>query len=228
MSTHLDFNLLKFVTKRQKLFVCGCIKKIKEKDTVIPNEIVNIIILFLQTRDRFKRPTDRIKLDKDGSIAIIGRHRLSWKSIYGELAINCNDIKQRSGIYEWKFNSNVIESQLELYQQHQCFLLFCVKNCYYYALGDDGNKEYMSSKGRWIGQGGARYYCDKPQKGDKITMKLNLPKRTLSFCKNGHDLGIAFDDIDISESMVYHMALGILGEIEEYVEIIHCSVQFEQ
>ena len=229
MSTPLDFSLLKVVTKRKRLLVCGCIKNMKSKYTVIPNEIVNVIILFLQTRDRFTRPRDRIKLENDGSIAIIRGCRLTWTSIYGELAINCNDIKQRSGIYEWQFNLECDRVSIGIISATpNVAYCFCVKNCYYYAVGDDGNKERTSSKGRWIGQGGGRYYCNKAQKGDKVTMKLNLPQRTLSFNKNGVDLGNAYDDIDVSESMVYHMAVVLLGEVEDYVEIALCSIQFDR
>ena len=40
------------------------------------------------------------------------------------------------------------------------------------------------------------------------------------------DLVNAYDDIDVSESMVYHMAVMLLGEVEDYVEIARYSIQF--
>ena len=64
------------------------------------------------------------------------------------------------------------------------------------------------------------YHSKKFYYRDTISMTLDCSTRELSFSRNGKDLGVCYDDIDVDESIQYKMAV-IMAKKDDQIELTH-------
>ena len=232
----LNFTRMKQIDPKQLLLVSGYIAQ-STKSMLFPKEIVTIIILFTQGIEKFIKGPNSNKFSSKDCIfsadtvaTILGEDHNSfvWGSLYGKLSINCMDKNENENIYEWMFNiqankvsigihsSDVNEIKSSIY----CFGLGI--DGAFYAVGDTGSLEWQDRNSSWE-IWNQQKFCGHTKKGDQIKMIFNVKNGTLSYCKNGKDLGVAYSNID--KAQIYHLAMAIKAEPGDFVEIVGCSVQ---
>ena len=105
---------------------------------------------------------------------------------------------ETNAIYEWTIlvgaNSvtiGIVSTTSELDLEHYVFS----GSAHYYALGNGGRLEYRDND--IVTPNEDQYEeVQRTANGDVIKMTLDTKQRTLSFHKNGKDLGVAYDNID--------------------------------
>ena len=209
---------------RTMLKVSGYLNSLNDQKRIIPKVIVDMIVLFSQQSvDKFISAIDIEFLQCD-CVAMIGTKISQWSAILSEMTILCQGgITQHNGIYKWRFNIQSERVSIGIvsgsYYRNEIKYCFCSYHWRYYAITDNGEKEWNNSYGI-SGAADYRNYCDKIKKNDQIVMTFNTKNRTLSFNKNGQDLGVAFDDVDYGK---YRMAVCIRGSIGDYIELVDCN-----
>ena len=91
----------------------------------------------------------------------------------------------------------------------------------YHHYGYNGWGGYIISKKDPYGTRYSEHFAA----GDVIDMILNLKSKELSFCKNGKNLGVAFDNIETTDDLIYRLAISI-GEIHTNLTIIEFTEKY--
>ena len=231
----LDLARLKQIDQSSISLVSGYTKTITSADKICPKEIINIIVLFAQILERFIKSADIIEISSKQNI--IGMNDIAtykgrnenisrgWYAIYGELDICCKDKTEQNYIYEWTLSVNTNRVSIGLITHRNVISEYCFGGAIdgnYYAIGDTGCLEWQNANSLWDITD-MKSYSDVIKKGDEIKMIFDASKGILSYHKNGKDLGIAYDNVDISKT--YCMALAVRCYPGEYIEIMDFCVK---
>ena len=142
-----------------------------------------------------------------------------WGNAFGQVDIDC--IKYPQTMYKWLFKLNTTEVTIGIIDKiyidkscennKYCFSIF-PKNDYgdktFYALGNGG---HLESHNIDISQAMMtsinNRYGIYTKFGDILSMIFDTKRRTLRYLHNEKDLGIAFNDIDVTK--IYRMAVSV-------------------
>eukprot|EP01084_Bolivina_argentea_P223726 378482_1 len=131
-------------------------------------------------------------------------------NFYGYVSI----VSTSKAIHRWKFKINEqhtinnicigIEEYKQNDKEHNNRKL---EKDYYFCLTDETiNYGYHDNAGVYS-KGKRKIYGTTYGEGTVIEMKLDLHKTTLSFTQNNNDFGVAYDNIQQQEGLVYKMAV---------------------
>lgn len=217
----------------------------------IPEEIADLCQVFAYEPEQFMpgaRGLDVYSEDHpfDMNNKLILKEPGRWASSNGEYLVHCN--QERNMIYEW-----IIIAAADCVSIGIDSSRGSVKNGYifgsanddgkYYAMGNDGVLEYQYSQKAWnsdrqgngTGPSLMTLSASGIQRGDVVKMIFDVRERTLSFCINENDLGVAYEDI---EDAIYNMAVSVKGlrsgskenaeESEQYVKLTAFNVRYKE
>lgn len=203
----LSFDRLKKIPNKYKLLVHGVIRKLEhllfenEDDTIIPDLVINLCILFYAIKDRFDPQCigPHMKLDEENQ-CIVQQSKQSSNSAFLSSIFD-------SGSYEWKFQINKSYASKDNSGYSQTIGIWEVKSnddCLKDALKTYFTKfsnrtygfglPYGSLCSRNTGSPIRDYEHDVPIKeGDIIEMHCDMELWKLRFKINGKDYGKSFD-----------------------------------
>ena len=203
MST--TFSKLKFADDRSKVIIFGFIRKIKINQDEIPAEIKQLCLLFYFQAEQFGQHGKKLKVScsDDANINDIIEQHIEgfWYSGYGTFIIN--PIKYPSAIYIWtlKFSTQssaittpsigIVSVDTEYPLETYCFMSQEYDFYAWETTWKCARDKLQASRGY------AEELDNGLECGDIIVMELNIPNATLKYTRNGKDLGIAHDNINM-------------------------------
>eukprot|EP01084_Bolivina_argentea_P004864 9199_1 len=219
MSLNCQTITLNEIDQHTEYIVHGFIRNCQLYNYNIPNELIYLCLQYYYTYPEHfcirRKYNDTITHNK-----------LLQNSIFEGTKYGHNIIPStQQGIYEWTFFINQKFSYASIYigiDEHHCKHL----NTNFTRGKDTINYGYCSGRNGYgfkshsgnIQKWGAMYDQD-----DIISMILDLFSASLSFRKNGKDIGIAYDNIKQDESIKYRMCVA-----RRFVEDSICLLSYKE
>ena len=160
-------------------------------------------------------------IGNDGIIKCIKKNHYS--SIYGNKSIQ--SIKQEKCRWIFKIRKNVKDN---IYIGISSSFI-CDEDCF--TNEESSNYCFATNGQKWSKGDRGKYHLNTFNEGDTLQMILDCKRKTLSFIHNDINLGVAYDNIDIDETINYKMAVIMaskgdeleLVNFEQFDETLNCS-----
>ena len=236
------------IDEKTKCLVNGYIRELEsemqseQRNVNCPQEINDLCTLFAHTPpEQFVKSGDCLVLDSvdhplgmknTATLQCDAKKDSNWKSVIGEYDVDCK--VDTNAVYEWTIfvSADLVsigivstknEDKISGYVDQYAFSTY--EGTTFYALGNGGRLEHQDKKIAVVKED--RYEdVGKTANGDLIKMTLDTRQMTLSFNKNGKDIGVAYENID--DGHTYNLAVSCFtreGFTGQFVKLVDFGVQ---
>ena len=212
--TSLNTDKLEDIDQSQKDLTSGYLKRIQaeinQNDNPYynpPSLVVYIIVLYNSICEYFAICGDGMKISDDAET--ISKHHYGNDTAYGNIGIHGG----HNATYIWKFkvlskqSSAPIAFGIDASNKKYIKGYFCSSFNPFTFYAYRSNRNAFSRGYKCAKNMPRSCYGHGLDMEDIIIMTVNTKSKSISFCHNDKDLGIAYQNIDFSDNKRYHMAV---------------------